>query len=112
VAADQQVLVHRELREDLAALGNVAHAGGDDAVGRDVRDLAALVADASARRSDEPGHRAERRRLPGAVRAQQGDDLARRHAQGQPVEGAPLAVCDGDVVELQDRSHASSSLPR
>jgi len=54
MAADEQILADRELREDLAPFRNVADTGGDGGVGRDVRDVAALVENMSPRRPARP----------------------------------------------------------
>ena len=81
-----EVFGDREVLEHLAALGDEHDAERGHAVRRAVLDALALVADRAfgdARVVDpeEARDRAERRRLAGAVRAEQRDDRALRHAR-------------------------------
>ena len=52
-----------------------------------------------------PGDGAERRRLAGAVRAEQRDDLALVDRERHAVQRGHLAVARGDVLQFEQRSH-------
>jgi len=97
---EAQVLMHREVAEDPAPLGDVGDAEPDDAVGRDAPEVLALEADAppeGRQARDRPEHRG----LAGPVRADQGDDLARPHREGHAVERADAVVAQGEVADLE-----------
>ena len=51
--------------------------------------------------ADQPGDGVERRRLAGAVRPHQRDDLLRAHLEGHVVDRADRAVADGEGVDLE-----------
>jgi hypothetical protein len=55
-----------------------------------------------------PRHGAERRRLPGAVRAEDRDELARADFERDPVQHFDRAVPRLDVAKLEERRHASA----
>src|SRR5205814_5787203 len=58
----------------------------------------------------EPVDRAQRRRLPGAVRADERDDLALAHVDGDPLQRLDGAVIGLDALQLEQqlrRAHAS-----
>ena len=54
-------------------------------------------------RLDQPEHRPHRRRLAGAVRADQPADLARADLQREVVDGADVVVIDPEVVDADHR---------
>ena len=89
-----------------AALGDVRDACAGDPLGRGACDPLAREPDL-ARGRHEPGDRPERRRLAGAVPAEDGDDLALAHAQRHAVERLHRPVARVDVVELEERRHQS-----
>ena len=68
-----------------------------------VGDVVAAEADPAAPRMVEPVDRAQRRRLAGAVRAEQRDDLAVAHLEGDALERVDRAVVGVDALELEDR---------
>ena len=109
VSADEKVLADAEVDEDLATLGHVADAGGDDAIGAPAREILAAKDHTAAVRPHEPGDRAQRGRLAAAVGAQQGDDLAVGDAERNAVERTALAVRDAERFQLE---HQSSVPPR
>src|SRR5581483_10156681 len=78
--AEQEVLPDRELREDLTSR--------EDDV---------------ARLADDPGDRPHRRRLAGAVRAENRDGLALVDGERDAVQGLELPVASLDVSQLQQR---------
>src|SRR5438067_3201218 len=69
VGAHLEVFPHGQVREDAAALGAVGDAGPEDRGGGGAVDRRAVEDDAPARRPEQPGDRAQRRRLARAVRA-------------------------------------------
>ena len=59
-----------------------------------------------ARAADGAGDRAQRRRLPGAVRAEHGDDRPLGHLERDAVERLDGPVARLDVVELEQSRHS------
>src|SRR5207302_10999804 len=88
VGADQEVLAHTEVAEHVAALGDVADAGGDDGVRRQIAQVTAAVDDAAALRAHEPRHRAQRGGLAAAVGPEQRHDLTLAHAERHALQRA------------------------
>jgi len=68
-------------------------------------DIDAVDAERAGVRADQGGDEVDEGRLAGAVRAEQGHDLARPHRQVQPVEGVGLAERLGEVGCLEGRIH-------
>ena len=101
--AHLEVLEHGHPREELAPLGRLRDAARDDVVRRLVGDVLAAEADPAAPRMVEPVDRAQRRRLAGAVRAEQCDDLALAHLEGDALQRVDRAVVGVDPLELEDR---------
>src|SRR5919109_3560193 len=102
--ADPQVLGHREPGEDPPALGREADAAADDLLGRQVADLAPVELDRAAARAVEPDDRHERRRLSGAVRSDQGDDLALADAKVDVPHRDDRPVARRQAAHLQEHS--------
>ena len=88
VAAEPQVLDDREIGERSAPLGNVGDARLRDRLGPAAQRLP--VEDDLTAAPHGAGHRAQRRRLAGAVRAEDGDD----RALGTVIE-TPRRACTG-----------------
>src|SRR3954447_6402599 len=65
-------------------------------------DVAPLEADAPAPRIVQAVDRAQRRRLPRAVRADQRDDLALAHVERDPLQRLDRAVVRVHVLELEN----------
>ena len=88
---EAQVLLDGQLAEDPAALGDERDARPRDRLGSPAAERAAVEADVSCRRGDEAHDRVQRRRLAGAVRADQADDLAalQLEAQSPRTAGTP-----------------------
>ena len=74
--AEPQVLLHGQLGDHAAALGHVRHAQRGHLLDRRAGDVAAVEPHAAAPGPDQPGDRAQQRRLAGAVGAEDGGDLA------------------------------------
>ena len=107
---NQQVLLDRQIGEDSPAFRHVSHAGLGDAVGREPGHVGAEQRDAALPRRGEADETAQRRRLAGAVAAEQRDDLARAHFEADPVKDVALAV-EGMNVGGLERDHVRT-LPR
>ncbi len=119
--AHLEVLRHRHAREQPPPLRALRDAALDDRVRRRVGDVAALEADRALPRPVEAVDGAQGRRLAGAVRADQGHDLAGADAQRDALERV-----DGAVVDVRRppprgrrrrrvtgvRAHAAAPLPR
>src|ERR687887_170888 len=119
--AHLEVLEHAHAREQPPAFRRLGDAPLDDVVGGGMRDVAALEANPSAPRAVEPVDRAERRRLAGAVRADQRHDLARLDLDRDALQRLDRAVVGVHILDLEDvlrlRVHApdcpwSACLPR
>ncbi len=103
VRADEDVVEDAHVRAELQVLEGARDAEPDDAVRRLAQQVLALVADGAAARLVEPRDDVERRRLPGAVRADQAGDLVLLHRQRKLVEGEDAAEASADVVDLEQR---------
>ena len=103
LAAQEQVLRHRETRHQGELLGDdgdavilgLAQAGEPDLVALE-HDLAAV----GARRVD-PGQDLDERALARAVLAAQGEDLAAFQVEGDPVQGPDAGEVLGELAELE-----------
>ena len=73
---EPEVLLHGELGEEPPPLRDERDTARAIALGRSSAERGHREADLAARERDEPHDRVERRRLAGAVRADQADDLA------------------------------------
>src|SRR4029453_3298336 len=96
-----EVLVHREVRVDPAALGNEGDAGLGHLFWRAPPDRAAREAAVAPSRTHKPHHRMEGRALAGAVRADQADDLAAGDGQRQVANRGDTVVGELEAVELK-----------
>src|SRR2546426_10015732 len=100
-----------ERREDAAPLGNQADAEPRNSIGGAAFDRSAVEADPAGARRREADHRANQRRLPGAVAAEERHGLAGSDVQRHPVQDVAVAVVRVDVRDLEHRQR-SSSVPR
>src|SRR5205814_10188506 len=90
--ADGEVLLDAQAGEDLPALGDLADAEVADAVRLEVADVALFEVDRAFFGGFDAGDAADERRFSGAVRPDDGDDLALWHLQRDAVEGLRVAV--------------------
>jgi len=91
-----------EVREERIALEH----GVDAALVRgDARDVAAVEDDPSARRQLEARDHSQRRRLAAARRPEQGEELARRHVEVDPVDRDDVFEAFGEPLELDLAFH-------
>src|SRR5262249_18635174 len=106
--AHQHVLEAAHLPEDAGLLE-----GADEAEARDVghpqaRDLLAGEADRAAVDRMGAYDRVEQRRLAGAVRADEADDLPLPHGEADLAVGDAAAIAFGDLVDLEQRAHSAA----
>src|SRR5262249_27979078 len=85
------------------ALRHVGDAPVDDLVGGNADQALALQRDGPGPRREEAGDGLQRRRLPGAVRAEEGHDLPLVDGEGRALQGVDLAVVDVEVRDLEHR---------
>ena len=109
VPADEQVLEHGRVLEQLDVLERAGDAEAGDLVRRAPAEVDAVELDRSRRRRVEPADEVEDRRLAGAVRADQREHLAARDVEGHAVDGADAAEADAEVLDREQRGHFSRS---
>src|SRR2546423_5660702 len=102
--AEPEVLSHTEPREDPPALRRKPDAAADDPLRRQAADLLAVELDRAGPRPVQADDRHERRRLAGAVCAQERDDLPLAHPQRHVPHGHDRPVARGEPAHLQERS--------
>src|SRR6185437_8354096 len=100
-AAHFEVLLDAHAREDLPPLRDLADAELADAVRREAGDVLPGEANPSARRPVHPGDGADERGLAGAVRADDGDDLAVGDGKRNTVERLRVAVEEVEPFDLE-----------
>src|SRR5207237_9990976 len=103
VGAHLEVLEHRHLREDDAALRHIGEAAAQDEVGPHAGDLLAVEDHTALARAEEADDRLERRRLAGAVGPDNADNLARVHLERDILQDVHLAVAGGEPVRDEQR---------
>src|SRR5437773_1758038 len=102
VDADHDVLEHGQRREEGEVLERPPDAELRDPMGRQPEDRTAVEADITLVGRGEAAQAVEERRLAGAVRADEADDLPRVHVEGDGVEREDAAEADGEVTNGQD----------
>ena len=111
-AGEAQGLLDAEVREDAATLGDVDDALAGDLLRRPALERAAVELDVAREQRQHPRQRAQRRRLAGAVRAEQGDDLALAHLEVDVEHDRQPAVPGADPAGLEQRvAHAAAAVP-
>ena len=108
--AHPQVLGHGELGEHAVPGGHVHETARGDAVRREAADVGAVEDDRAALRCEEARGRAQHRRLPGTVRAEQRDGLARAHRDAHAEEHLHVPVRHVDVAQAQHEGLGRSEL--
>ena len=101
VRAHQDVLGDREALKQLDVLERPGDSAPHDAAGPDADQALAFEADVAGLRRVEPRDHVEDRRLAGAVRADQTDDLALGDRERDGVECDDPAEALADVVDLE-----------
>src|ERR1700726_4695506 len=92
VAAEIEIVAHRQVRENPPALGNVNEAAGDDSRRLRMLDGGALEQDRAAARAHDAGDGAIEGRFADPVRAEHGDDLARLDFQIDAAQHVGVAI--------------------
>src|SRR6185312_15164248 len=105
-----EIFKHAKVAENLAPFRNVADADSGDLVRRPARGVLAENLAFSLARRREPDETAHGRRLPRAVTAEHGDDLAFVHFEGDSVQDVALAIERMNVLSAQYGCH--SAVPR
>src|SRR3954471_10145334 len=109
LAGDEQVLLDRQVVEQLDRLERAHEPAPRSHVRAQAGDVVSVERDAAARGRVIAGERVDRRRLAGAVGADQADDLARGHLQVDVVDRGDPAVGDAQGVDVQQCAQALSS---
>ena len=114
VGAHVQVFLHGHAREDPAALGDMGDAQLHDPVRRRAGDALSQKGQRSAPAAHQARYGFERGGLPGAVGADQRDDLALVDLKAHALDGVDRAVKDVQIRNLQQTAHVppASFLPR
>ena len=108
-APSLQILERRHVGDDAAAFHHLEDAAADDLVGIDAVDALAVEDDLAAGDFavlglEQSGDRLQRRRLAGAVGAEQGHDRALRHLEAQAAQHQDDVVVDDlDVAHAEQR---------
>ena len=109
--SEAQVLVDCELGENAPPLGHEGDAEPRHILRPAADERASVQPDVAPRRPHQAHHRLQRRRLPGAVRPDEADDLAAVDGQGQAAHRLHGAVPNLQVLELEDRrAHSATAL--
>src|SRR5574341_1809217 len=103
-----EVLEHGHRGKELAAFRDVRDPARDDGRGPEPADPPAVELDRAAAERDQATDRAERRRLAGAVRADDRDDLAHAHLERDRPDGGHVAVAGLDPFKPEQRRHYRS----
>jgi len=106
VAAETQVLLHRQAGEDLAALGNMAHAERNPLLGGEACHIGTGEAHRAGPDGHGPGDDLHRDALARAVEAEQPDDLAFGHGQVHAVKDRVGAEPGAHAGKLEQRRPA------
>ena len=103
VGAELEVLAHGHRAEQQPALGHERQALAHEALGPRRGDAGAAVGDRPRADGDEADDGLEQRRLAGAVRADDGDELALADGEVDVVQHLGVAVAGPDRRELEQR---------
>ena len=115
VSAHFQIFQHGHLQEDAPSFRAERHPLRNNLVRRHAHDVLVVQKDAAAAGLQQSGHGIQRRGFARAVGADQGNDLALVHLEGNSLDGVNAAVVYVEVVHLQQSvAHTSASffLPR
>ena len=107
---EPQVLLDGQLTEDAPALRHERDSGARDRLRRAAPHRVAGEADVPGRRRDDTHDRVQRRRLAGAVRPDQADELAATDLEIQRPNSRHRAVPDMKVLQLEDGTHSATAL--
>jgi hypothetical protein len=102
VATDEQVLQHGGVLEQLDVLERARDAELGDAVRRQPRQVVAVEPDAAAARRIDQADQVEDGRLARAIRADDGEHLARLQCERHAVDRPHAAEADAEVLDLKE----------
>src|SRR5687768_1976059 len=109
---DLHVVEHGERRPERDVLEGARDPALDDSVHRRAEQIVAVEDDAALVGFVQAGDHVERGRLPGAVGADQADDLAGGDVEGHAVERDDAAEATGDVLDREERRHLGGIVTR
>jgi hypothetical protein len=113
VAAQQQVVEHGEVLEQLDVLEGPGHAGAGDAVGLEPDQVAAGEADGALLGPVQAREAVEQRGLAGAVGTDDGEQLVGPDLERHRPQGADAGEAEVQLVDLEHRAgHDSHRLRR
>ena len=110
--AEAEVLLDGQLREDAPALGYERDAAARDLLGRPADQRRAAEPDVAAYDRGDAHDRVQRRRLAGAVRADQTDDLAGTDLEREAAYGFDAAVANAQIGDGESHSSGTGVSPR
>src|SRR5262249_12061368 len=108
--ADGQVFPDAERGEHVRFLRHVAEPAGHDPLRARAGDVRASQSDAAAARTHEAGQCLEKRRLPGAVRSDDGDQLTGIDTEREVAKDVIVAIASGEVVDFEERRGFAGAL--
>ena len=100
VGPQHQILVNRHLRKDTPSLRHMCDPHLHDLMRRRLRDILSEKGNRSAGLLHQSRDRMKRRRLPGAVRPDQSDDLALIDMKGDSLERRNNPVSDPQILHF------------
>src|SRR5262249_20703826 len=98
------VLVDGDAREDVGDLEGLGHAAAVEDLGGEAGDVLAVEAHAALAGRVEAGDHVEQRRLAGAVRPDDREDLAGAHREAHPAERSQRSEMLGQPLDLEDQA--------
>src|SRR6185312_6115262 len=111
IAAEIEVVRHRQIGENPPALRHVDEATRDDCWGALVLNGVAGKADAAAPATHDAGNRGVERRFAGAVRAEHGDDLAFAYRKVDAAQNFGLAISGAQALHVEQRLSGHARAP-
>src|SRR6478609_11403604 len=103
IAAEIEIVAHRQVRENPPALGNVNEATGDNRRRLLTLNRGAVEQDRAATRTHDAGDGAVECRFADAVRAEHGDDLARLDFQIDAAQHVGVAIPGAQRANVEKR---------
>ena len=111
IAAEVEIVAHRQVRKDAPALRHMDKPARDDRRRLVALDGDAVEQDRAAARAHNAGNGAVERRLADAVRTEHGDDLARLDSQIDAAQHVSVAVAGAERAHLEERLSGHERLP-
>ena len=111
MTADEQVLQHGRLLEQLDVLKRAGDAEGGHVIGLEAQKILAVESDRPRGRRIETRHQIEQRRFSGAVRPDKREHFALIHMHGNVVYGDDAAKALRDILDFK-KAHRTRSVFR